>query len=94
MNGLFDWLKKAGTWILLFFLSILSVILGIERHRRRNAERERDNAEAEAKVSDVERKGSEVALESITNVMEKVQEIDEGKTDYDTAVDAWNSDGM
>lgn len=59
------------TGIFAFF----SIILGIEKTRRKNAERKADNAEAKSEVLKVEKVSTEQAIESVNDVVSKVDEV-------------------
>lgn len=89
-----DFLKKIWGYVASFGIAIFAVLFGIERLRRKNAERERDNAKAEARVSDVEKEGASTALGAMADTAKKIQEIEneaDDEQDYPSAVDDWNS---
>lgn len=89
-----DFLKKIWGYVASFGIAIFAALFGIERLRRKNAERERDNAKAEARVSDIEKEGASAALGPMADTARKIQEIEneaDDEQDYPSAVDDWNS---
>lgn len=92
-------LKKAANWILVGLLGLLGLMFGIEKWRRKKTEEKLDRTEEKLETVVVEKDGIEKAIESTTETVAEIAEIerreDESKDDsYNDLVDAWNSDKL
>ena len=97
-----EFLKKIWGYIASFGIALFAVLFGIERFRRKGAEKERDEAETKAEIAVNEKKATEKVAESVADVSKRFQEIDEkedetranvdeGKADYNSIVGDWNN---
>lgn len=92
-------LKKAANWILVGLLGLLGLMFGIEKWRRKKTEEKLDRTEEKLETVVVEKDGIEKAIESTTETVAEIAEIerreDESKDDsYNDLIDAWNSDKL
>lgn len=98
-------IKKLANWIFVLVIGFLGLLLGIERWRRKGAERREEEAKAKAEKSETEKKGAVTARNSQKEVSEKlsvkdqrdaerIKEVATGKTSYNDLVDDWNNSGM
>ena len=97
-----EFLKKIWGYIASFGIALFAVLFGIERVRRKSAEKARDEAETKAEIAVTEKRATEKVTESIADISGKFQEVnkkekevrdkaDEGKTDYNGIADDWNN---
>ena len=73
-------------------ITILAALFGMERIRRRNADRRADEAEAGKHRAEAEKRAIEAGLKAERTAAEKVREIDDDIRDYGEAVTEFNKD--
>lgn len=95
-------LKKIWGYIASFGIALFAVLFGIERVRRKSAEKARDKAETKAEIAVTEKRATEKVAESIADISEQFQKVDEkeeemrvnadeGEADYNSIADDWNN---
>lgn len=72
--------------------AVFALLFGIERVRRKNADRRADNAEAGKHKAEAEKVATEAGLQAERKVAEKIGEIDEKEKSYSEAVEDFNRD--
>ena len=65
-----EFLKKIWGYIASFGIALFAVLFGIERVRRKSAEKARDEAETKAEIAVTEKKATEKVAESIADISE------------------------
>lgn len=76
LSDIWSKIKSIGGYILGGIAAVLGVLFGIERSRRKNAEREADNAKAEKAVAVEEKRMEESAKDSVASLSEAVSAVD------------------
>lgn len=76
--------------IIAIIAAVFALLFGIERIRRKNADRRADNAEAGKHKAEAEKAATEAGLQSERKVAEKIGEIDEKEKSYSEAVEDFN----
>ena len=73
-------------------IAILAALFGIERVRRRNADRRADKAETGKHAAEVEKRAAEAGAAVLKETAERIGEIDAEKKTYSEAVEEFNRD--
>ena len=71
-------------------IAILAALFGIERTRRRNADRRADEAEAGKHIAEAEKRAAASGAAVLTETAERIGEIDAEKKTYSEAVEDFN----
>lgn len=72
--------------------AVFALLFGIERMRRKNADKRADNAEAGKHKAEAEKRATEAGLQAERKTAERIGRIDEEKKAYSAAVEDFNKD--